>query len=106
VPGVLGSEVHVGMRRDGHSPGTVPREPRVGAGQSGGAPDRQTARLMSIKDASSYLGLSPWTVRDLIASGVLPRVRLPLGGARDVRRVLLDRVDLDKLIAQSKENGS
>jgi excisionase family DNA binding protein len=90
------------MSRKGHSAGTLAPQPRAGAGRSGDAADRQTARLLSIQGAAAYLGLSPWTVRDLIDSGTIPRVRLPLGGARDLRRILVDRHDLDRLIANSK----
>lgn len=91
------------MSRHGHSPGTVPPETRAGAGRSGDAPDRVSGRLLSLDAAADYLGVSYWTVRDLVASGTIPRVRLPVGGARDLRRVLVDRVDLDRLVERSKE---
>jgi hypothetical protein len=61
-------------------------------------------RLLDVAGAASYLGgVSPWTIRDLIATGRLARVRLPLAGDREIRRVLLDVRDLDKLIDTSKE---
>jgi hypothetical protein len=41
-------------------------------------------------------------VRDLVQAGTIKPVRLPLGSGRDLRRVLLDRRDLDALVEQSK----
>jgi excisionase family DNA binding protein len=99
---MLGDEVRAGMSRHGHSAGTAPRETRAGAGRSGDAADRQTARLMSLHGAADYLGVSYWTLRDLVNAGTIPRVRLPIGGTRDLRRVLVDREDLDRLIVTSK----
>src|SRR5262245_55349587 len=37
-----------------------------------------TPRLFDLVTAAGYLGVSPWTVRDLEAAGILPRVRVPL----------------------------
>ena len=51
------------------------------------------ARLLSIRDAAAELGVSPWTLRDLIASGVLRAVQPP-----GVRRIWLDRRDIDRAI--------
>ena len=62
-----------------------------------------TARLLDLSRAAFYLGVSPWTVRDLEAAGVLPRVRVPLPGRGELRRVLFDKEDLDRLIAAWKE---
>lgn len=62
------------------------------------------ARLVDVDGAARYLGgISPWSVRDLHASGRLPRVRLPLGGDRELRRLLFDVRDLDRLVDASKE---
>jgi excisionase family DNA binding protein len=58
--------------------------------------------LLSLQDAATYLGLSYWTVRDLIDAGTLKPVRLALGTGRDLRRILLDRRDLDRLVDASK----
>jgi hypothetical protein len=56
--------------------------------------------------AAQYLGVSIWTIRDLEASGQLSRVRFQLPGGRELRRLLYDRVDLDRLIERSKDNPS
>jgi excisionase family DNA binding protein len=43
-------------------------------------------RLLDLAGAAAYLGLSGRTIRELIASGALPRVRIPCRpGARSVR---------------------
>src|SRR5262249_45651408 len=60
-------------------------------------------RLLDVDGAAIYLGVSKWTIKDLIASGHLPRVRLPLSPSRDLRRLLIDVRDLDKLIESNKE---
>jgi excisionase family DNA binding protein len=64
-----------------------------------------SGRLLSVEAAAVYLGVSPWTIRDLLHAGTLARVRLPLGGERDLRRILVDRLELDALIERSKERG-
>ena len=64
-------------------------------------------RLFDVEAAAAYLGgISVWTVRDLHAAGRLPRVRLPLAGAGELRRLLFAREDLDRLVDCSKESSS
>jgi len=55
-------------------------------------------RLLDLKATAAYLGVSPWTVRDLEFSGVLRRVNIPLGPRRELRKLLFDRQDLDRLV--------
>ena len=62
-------------------------------------------RLLDVTAAGAYLGLSPWSIRDLVTAGRLRRVQLPLSGARQLRRLLFDRADLDRLIETSKESA-
>lgn len=50
-------------------------------------------RLLGVAAAAKLLGISVWTLRDLIASGKL-RVVQPPG----IRRIWIDRRDLDKAI--------
>src|SRR5262245_13514691 len=79
------------------------------AGSAGGAVPEMcpvTPRLLDDRAAGRYLGVSRWTVRDLEAGGFLPRVRLPLPGGRDLRRLLYDRNDLDRLIERSKDDDA
>jgi excisionase family DNA binding protein len=89
-------------RSHGHIAVTVPPERRTGIGPLGAAEDGSSGRLLSLRAAADYLGLSYWTVRDLVNAGTIRSVRLPLGAGRDLRRVLLDRRDLDALVEQSK----
>jgi hypothetical protein len=62
-----------------------------------------TPRLLDVDGAAAYLAVSAWTIRDLDAGGHLPRVRLPLPGGKELRRLLYDRTDLDRLIERSKD---
>lgn len=50
-------------------------------------------RLLSITEAAEELGISAWTLRDLIAAGRLKAVQPP-----GVRRIYLDRRDIDRAI--------
>jgi excisionase family DNA binding protein len=61
---------------------------------------RTSGRLLDLKAAEVYSGISAWTLRDLIASGDLPAVRPPR-----LRRVWIDRADLDRAITDWKERG-
>lgn len=54
-------------------------------------------RLLDRPQAARYLNLSVWSLIDLEAAGLLARVRIG-----EVRRVLYDVKDLDKLIEASK----
>ena len=42
---------------------------------------------------------------DFEQSGILPRVRIPLPNAGELRKLLFDRSDLDQLIERWKEKG-
>jgi len=53
-------------------------------------------RLLSVTQASAYLGVSKWTVYDLIRDGLLTCIRLG-------KRILIDRKDLDDFIESHKE---
>jgi hypothetical protein len=84
--------------------------------RSGDRPVPVGARLLDLYQAATYTGLSYWTLRDYVADGVLPAVRLPSGrqrsrggivkaGAGSNRKILIDREDLDRLIEESKERN-
>jgi len=60
-------------------------------------------RLLSLKATATYLGVTGWTVRDLDAAGVIKRIRIPLPNGGELRKVLFDREDLDRLIATWKD---
>jgi hypothetical protein len=84
-----------GGRSDGRVQGATGR-----VGASGGV---VTPRLLDLEAAATYLSVSPWTVRDLEAKGVLPRVRVPLPDGGELRKLLFDRADLDRLIDAWKD---
>ena len=52
-------------------------------------------RLLSQQDAACYLGISYWTVRDLVFRREIPFVKIG-------RRILVDRMDLDAYLDRSK----
>lgn len=87
-------------------PGTACRQ-RPGRTRGSQARDRApTPRLLGLQDGAAYVGLSYWSFRELVASGVVPSVRVPCPGGRDgrtIRRILVDRQDLDRLIEAWKE---
>jgi excisionase family DNA binding protein len=60
-----------------------------------------STRLLSIKQAAAETGISEWTLRDLIATGDLPVIRPP-----KLRRVWIDRRDLDRALESWKERGN
>ena len=62
----------------------------------GGSEQELSQRLLTIKQAGSYLALGPWRIRSLIYRGELPYVRLG-------RRILLDLKDLDSLVDTKKQ---
>ena len=66
-------------------------------------------RLLNIRQAATYLGVSFWSVRDWVLAGYVPVVSLPPLRPRDgerarttLRRVVVDRVDLDAFIESRK----
>jgi excisionase family DNA binding protein len=59
------------------------------------APASQPRRLLTVREAGEYLGRTADSIRHLVAAGKLPVVRLD-------SRVFLDRVDLARLIEDSK----
>ena len=66
-------------------------------------------RLLDLHGAAAYLGVSYWTLRDWCLADYLPTVDLPPIRAREgdrqkttLRRVLVDRHDLDAFIEGRK----
>ncbi len=84
----------------GHVSDTSPAGRGVNGGDPGGALAVQAIvpRLLSLEAAALYLGVSTWTIRDLEAAGVLPRVRIPLPNGGELRKVLFDVRDIDHCI--------
>ncbi len=82
-----------------------PGRPRKQAGPARAAAGAAVlpARLLDVQAAAAYLAVSPWTIRDAVAAGTLPRVRIPMKDG-EVRRLLFDREDLDALIIRWKDS--
>jgi hypothetical protein len=64
---------------------------------------QQIRRLVDLEAAADYLGVSTWTIRDLEAAGVLPRVHVPTRDGRQLRRLLFDVKDIDRLVESWKD---
>jgi hypothetical protein len=62
-------------------------------------------RLLGLRQAAVYLGLSYAETRELLIYGHLPHVRFPnpRENGRTMRKYLLDPADLDMFIAEHKE---
>jgi len=96
------------MHKNGHNSGTTLGETQDGIGVQHRTTDHKTVppRLLDLKAAGEYLSVSYWTMRDLVFAGVLPTVRIPCpraGDGRAIRRILVDRHDLDAFIEKNKE---
>jgi hypothetical protein len=70
-------------------------------------------RLLNMRQAAVYLGCSFWTARDYVLQGLIPAVDMPplrpRPGDRQrktLRRVLVDRADLDAFIESRKRRDS
>lgn len=61
-------------------------------------------RLLDIRSAARYLGVSTRTIEQWLADEILRPVQMPgMGRTLKLRRVLLDRQDLDELIEVQKK---
>jgi hypothetical protein len=94
----------------GHSAGIATAQTQAGSRPARSTTDVQTdaprARLLDLKSAGAYLGVSYWTMRDLVFGGAIPSVKIPCPRARDgrvIRRILVDRRDLDTFIDNNKQ---
>jgi len=56
-----------------------------------------TPRLMPLKAAAAYIGLTTWAMRERIWAGQIPVVQFPGG-----RKQYIDRNDLDSFINRNK----
>lgn len=79
----------------------LPANAGLGAGALAHAASVQP-RLLTRPMAAKYLSISIWSLIDLENAGHLRRVRLPVG-ERDLRVVLYDKADLDRLVDASRE---
>jgi hypothetical protein len=97
-----------GRPRKGTGRAQASDESRVNSGSEGSGQDSESGRptllterrLLDVAQTAAYLGdLAEDTVRELDASGVLTpaRVVIPGAGGRPLRKVVFDRVVLDRL---------
>jgi excisionase family DNA binding protein len=84
-------------QRSSYPQGDAANETPVHPARPIGAAHQVAPATRTLAEAARYLGLSPWTVRELIWRGVLHRVRLS-------RKILLDQRDLDTLIEMYKKD--
>lgn len=73
---------------------------RIGTIEKKRAPgivDPLSPRLLPLKDAATWLGITTWAMRERIWRGDLPVVRFPGG-----RKMFLDRKDLEEFIVKNK----
>lgn len=61
-------------------------------------PSAPAQRLLNDRQGAAYLGVSRSQFRALVAAGNVPRVSVPGEDGRPLRRLLVDRGDLDGLI--------
>ncbi len=63
--------------------------------------------LLDEHSAARLLGISYWSVREYVNSGLLPLVSppCPLNLRRRLRRRLIDRRDVERFIEQHKQGG-
>ena len=86
-------------RKNGHNPGTPTRkkaETLVSA-KAHCIYNPIAPRLLPLKVAAEYLGLTVWAIRERIWAGTLPVVQFPGG-----RKMYLDVNDLDSFIDRNK----
>ena len=81
--------------------GTMKPETCTSTESQSRAADAQSVvpRLLDPRSAGSYLGLSYWSLREMVLNGEIPHVRF-----RN-KKILLDRQDLDKWIEAEKQCG-
>ncbi len=75
-------------------------------------PETDKPRLLSMRQAAAYLGCSFWTARDYVIQGLIPSVDMPPLAPRPgsrrrktLRRVLIDRADLDAFVASRRRRA-
>ena len=57
-----------------------------------------TPRLLTLKGAAQWLGLTTWAMRERVWAGQIPVVRFPGG-----RKIYIDTNDLENFVTKHKE---
>ena len=60
---------------------------------------------VDVRQAAQMLGVSVWTVREYVAAGDLPTIKLPAtkGSQTRSRRVLISVADLEAFVARCRQ---
>mgnify|MGYP001389400032 CR=1 FL=1 len=92
----------------GHGLGTGAPDALDGTPPNGGAPASLAIapippRLLDVHGLADYLSLPEATVYDLAARNVLRRVRVPLPDGGELRKLLFDRAEVDRLVETWKD---
>ena len=76
-------------------------------------PEAFKPRLLNMRQAAAYLGCSFWTARDYVLQGLIPAIDMPPLRPRrgdrkrkTLRRVLIDRADLDAFVESRKRRDA
>ncbi len=56
-------------------------------------------RLLTLKRAAEYIGLTVWGMREVVWSGLIPVIRFGPNG----RKMFIDSADIEKFIQKNKE---
>ena len=62
-------------------------------------------RLLDVTGGARYICIGESAFRNLMGNGTLRRVRIPLPNGGELRKILIDREDLDALVERWKEDG-
>jgi hypothetical protein len=91
----------------------MPAAPAIAARHGPSGSPGVSPRLLNLRQMADYLGCSYWSARDWVLAGWVPVVELPPLRPREgerprttLRRVLVDREDLDRFIDQRKRGCS
>ena len=90
--------------------GTAKRRNPIKKGENEGTQAQEAnapidPRLLDLRGTAKYLSVSEWTVRELEVGGILCRVRVPLPNNGELRKLLFDVQDLNRLIEGWKESA-
>jgi len=76
------------------------RQTSKGLQRAQGISNPMTPRLLTLKDAAQWLGLTVWAMRERVWQGAIPYVRFDGG-----RKLYIDTKDLERFIEQHKERN-
>ena len=85
-----------GQTQSKHTPSEIHK--RSGIHKAQRITNPQSPRLLALKDAADWLGLTTWAMRERIWAGDIPVVRFPGG-----RKMYVDTKDMEAFIMRNKE---